>query len=330
MANLDFVAIGDITTDAFIRLKDAEIHCDINRDKCQLCMDFATKIPYESVKVVPAVGNSANAAVAAARLGLKSALVTNLGDDANGKECIARLREEKVGTDYVKAHANKLTNYHYVLWYEDERTILIKHEEYDYHLPAFMPPKWLYLSSLGASGEKFHTDIANYLDHHPDVKLAFQPGTFQIALGPEKLKRLYARASVFFCNVAEAQTILHSEDADIVKLLSKMKELGPEMVVITDGKKGAYMHYQKEMFFMPPYPDESPPYERTGAGDAFASTFAAALALGKTPLEAIKWSPINSMSVVQRIGAQEGLLSRKKIEEYLKNAPQSYKPEIVV
>ena len=87
---------------------------------------------------------------------------------------------------------------------------------------------------------------------------------------------------------------------------------------------------EKEMFFMPPYPDQSPPYERTGAGDAFSSTFVSALALGKTPLEAITWAPINSMSVVQYIGAQEGLLTRKKLEEYLKNHPEEYKPEILV
>jgi hypothetical protein len=31
------------------------------------------------------------------------------------------------------------------------------------------------------------------------------------------------------------------------------------------------------------------------------------------------------MSVVQQVGAQAGLLPREKIEELLKNAPESYK-----
>jgi hypothetical protein len=31
------------------------------------------------------------------------------------------------------------------------------------------------------------------------------------------------------------------------------------------------------------------------------------------------------MSVVQQVGAQKGLLSREKLEEYLKNAPEEYK-----
>jgi len=31
------------------------------------------------------------------------------------------------------------------------------------------------------------------------------------------------------------------------------------------------------------------------------------------------------MSVVQHVGAHRGLLSREKLEEYLKNAPKDYK-----
>ncbi|MFA6095349.1 MAG: hypothetical protein WC767_00690, partial [Candidatus Paceibacterota bacterium] len=62
---IDFLAVGDITTDAFIRLKEAHVTCNVNKEDCEICMKFADKIPYESVTVVRAVGNSANAAVAA-------------------------------------------------------------------------------------------------------------------------------------------------------------------------------------------------------------------------------------------------------------------------
>jgi len=121
---IDFLAIGDITTDAFIRLKDAEVHCNINSDKCELCVRFGDKIPYEFVEVVRAVGNSPNAAVGASRLGLSSALLTSMGDDQNGKECLEALKKDKVSTDYIKIEKGKPTNYHYVLWYGADRTIL--------------------------------------------------------------------------------------------------------------------------------------------------------------------------------------------------------------
>src|SRR3989338_8294308 len=111
----DFIAIGDLVTDAFIKLKDARVKCDADGENCMLSMSFGDKIPYEDVVVVPAVGNSANAAVSAARLGLASALVTNIGGDMQGKECLAALGDERVGTEYVAIHPDAKTNYHYVL-----------------------------------------------------------------------------------------------------------------------------------------------------------------------------------------------------------------------
>jgi sugar/nucleoside kinase (ribokinase family) len=78
---------------------------------------------------------------------------------------------------------------------------------------------------------------------------------------------------------------------------------------------------------MPLYPDPKPPVDRTGAGDAFASTFVAALAVGNTIEGALQWAPINSMSVCQAVGAQAGLLTEQQLEAWLKKAPAWYRPE---
>ena len=74
-------------------------------------------------------------------------------------------------------HEGKKTNYHYVLRYGAERTILIKHEEYPYALPDFrVPPRFFYFSSIGENGVAHHHEIAKYVREHPETKLAFQPG----------------------------------------------------------------------------------------------------------------------------------------------------------
>ncbi len=328
----DFVAIGDITIDAFIELSkdDADVSIDLDTGRKTLHMPFGGKLPYKDVTVVNAVGNSPNASVAAHRLGLRSALVANLGHDRNGKDCLDALRAEGVDTDFVKVHEGKLTNYHYVLRYEAERTILIKHEEYPYTLPDFgVPPKFFYFSSIGENGVQFHHDIARYLAEHPETKLAFQPGTFQIRLGKEELKDLYAVTEIFFCNKEEAQEILGTDERDIPKLLRGIKELGPKMPVITDGPNGAYALDGDTAWYMPMYPDPKPPVDRTGAGDSFSSTFTSAIIMGLGVPTALSWGPINSMSVVQYIGAQAGLLTREKIEEHLTNAPADYVPKQV-
>ena len=241
------------------------------------------------------------------------------------------LKKEKIDKTFVTIEAGKLTNYHYVLWYDVDRTILIKHQKYERRWTntkesqEYHSPSWIYLSSLGEDSLSFHAEISDYLKRHPNVKLAFQPGTFQIKFGKDVLKDIYARTEIFFSNVEEAERILGVENKSILELAKGIQILGPKMVVLSDGPNGAYLYFNNELWHNTIYPDIAPPLERTGAGDAFSSTFTAALALGKTPLEAFSWGPINSMSVVQKVGAQAGLLSREKLEEYLKNAPGEYK-----
>ena len=91
----DFIAIGDIVIDAFVKLKDAHVTCKLNNEDCEICMKFGDKIPFEFDKVIAGVGNAANAAVAAARLGLSSVLVANTGKDERGKECKRALYVEQ-------------------------------------------------------------------------------------------------------------------------------------------------------------------------------------------------------------------------------------------
>jgi sugar/nucleoside kinase (ribokinase family) len=327
----DFISIGDITTDAFIRLKDARTNRDASGKKNELILRFGDKVPYEFVEEVRAVGNSANAAVCARRLGLKSALVTNIGDDHNGHECVATLHKNKVATNFVSVQKDKETNYHYVLWFEEDRTILVKHHEYDYKLPDIGSPKWIYLSSIGENSLDYHKQISEYLKNNQGVKFAFQPGTFQMKMGTENLKDLYARADIFFCNVEEAKSILNKpNEQDIKNLLKEIHNLGPNVAVITDGPKGAYAYDGYEAFFMPPFPDSKPPYDRTGAGDAFSATFTSAIALGKSLFDAFLWAPVNSMSVVQYVGAQKGLLTQEEMLKFLSQAPQDYKPQKII
>ncbi|MEK7639480.1 MAG: carbohydrate kinase family protein [Patescibacteria group bacterium] len=323
----DFVALGDILIDAFIELNkdNADVSTDLDTGRKTLHMPFGGKIPYQDVVVVPAVGNSPNAAVAAHRLGLETALVTHLGQDKNGKECLDALRREGVHTDFVKLHEGKVTNYHYVLRYGPERVILIKHEVFPYALPDFpVAPRYFYFSSVGEHGVPYHHEIADYVKNH-DTKLVFQPGTFQIKLGYEALRDVYENTEIFFCNKEEAQEILKTTETHMPTLLRMFRDLGPTIPVVTDGPNGAYtVDADDQAWHMPMYPDPAPPVDRTGAGDSFSATFTAAIALGKSPEEALSWGPINSMSVVQKIGAQAGLLTLEELMQLLASRSADY------
>jgi sugar/nucleoside kinase (ribokinase family) len=323
------VSIGDIVTDAFIRLLDDEAVTYKNDQGKWLSMLYGTKLPYDHAEVIEGVGNAANAAVAFARLGIDSAFVTNVGGDQYGRDMITALHTNGVDTRFVRINPDKKSNYHYVLWYKEERTILIKHEEYDYHWPHLRPdetPQWVYFSSISQHAMPYHDQVSDWLDQNPTIKLAFQPGTFQMEAGTERLKRIYQRTEVLILNREEAVTVGGGNRENIDNLFEHLHALGPKIVVITDGPAGAYASDGQQRFRMPPYPDPKPPFERTGAGDAFAATLVAALIKGNTIEGALQWAPINSMSVVQKVGAQAGLLTEKELEHYLRQAPAGYKP----
>ncbi|MFA5751073.1 MAG: carbohydrate kinase family protein [Candidatus Paceibacterota bacterium] len=323
----DILAIGDITTDIFIRLEDAKLHCKIDDTNCELCVRFGDKIPYKETREIYAVGNAPNASVCFAKLGLKSAILTNIGNDDRGKKCLTTLKKKKVSTKLVKKERNKETNCHFVLSYDKDRTILVKHSLFNYHLPRLPRVSWIYLSSLAENSIPYHKMIIKYLEKHPEIKLAFSPGTFQIKIGAEKLKEIYKRTYAFFSNIEEAEKILGLETKDPLTLGKGIHKLGPKIVVISNGEEGAYLYYNDSLWHIPVYPNNNPVLDRTGAGDSFASTIVSALAIGLPPTEAFMWGPINPMSVVQKVGAQEGLLNRKELLKYLKESPNNYKPK---
>lgn len=328
---LDVLAIGDVVIDDFIKLLDDRAVTYENEEGKWLAMPFATKIPFAHSEIVYAVGNASNAAVSFAKLGLKSGLISNIGSDDHGRGIIDALHKKKVDTRFLRVHHGKVTNYHYVLWYKEERTILIKHEEYDYEWPKFHPadvPKWVYFSSISKNSlDSYHDKVSDWLNENPEVKLALQPGTFQLEAGAERLKELYKRTEVLLVNREEAAYVCSGNKDDVHDLFNKLHEIGPKIVVITDGPAGAFASDGENRYRMPPYPDPAPPFERTGAGDSFSSAFIAALAKGNTIEGALQWAPINSMSVVQKMGAQAGLLTADEIEDLLEKAPDWYKPE---
>jgi ribokinase len=327
----DLVCVGDVVMDAFIELQEASVLWDPKHEHEELEMPFADKIPYKSLIVAPAVGNPSNVAVGAARLGLNVAIVTAVGGDHYGGEIFDLYRKEGVSTEFVKVNAHKPTNYHFVLTYKAERTILVKHQEYQYCDPRVLDGKaeWMYFSSLGEHSLPYHQKLAKYLKRHPNVKMGFNPNTFQIRFGAKKLKDIYHHTHVLFVNREEAEVVAGTKKSDIVPLFEKLHKLGPKIVVITDGPKGAYASDGVGRWFMPPYPDPKPAVSRTGAGDAFSTGFFCALIHGLSVYDALRWAPIESMHVVQFFGAQTGLLTKNHLLQLLKKAPKNYKPRII-
>lgn len=321
------LVIGDIFTDAFIQLPEGSAKVIKEADGREwLALPFGQKPPYDHVDIVRSVGPSPNAAVSMSRLGLSASLMAWVGDDATGAEAIQHLQEERVGTDSMVTEVGNKTSYWYVLRYGADRTMLVKSEKYKYEWqdPA-VAPDWIYLAYIGEDSWPLHEKLVDYLSRNPSVKLAFQPGTFHFQWGTEKLTPLYNHAHITIMNREEAADVTGKALDSVHELAAGLHALGPKIVVITDGPKGSYASYDGRVVTIPNYPDPAAPLDRTGAGDAFASTIVTALAQGESMDTALTWAPINSMNVVQHLGAQAGLLDRATIQTHLSSAPADYK-----
>ncbi len=89
--------------------------------------------------------------------------------------------------------------------------------------------------------------------------------------------------------------------------MAALSDLGVGRVVITDGHHGAYAGDGTDIHYCAV--EQVDVVGTVGAGDAFASTFAARLCLGDDAAAALAAASVNSASVIRHIDAQTGLLT---------------------
>ncbi len=319
----DIITIGDSTIDTFIKIHDASIECDINHEECKICVRYGDKIPVDSISQSVA-GNAANVAVAVATVGLKCAIYTNLGNDSQGALIKKTLTTRGVYDEYIHTLDDKHSNLSVILTFQGERTAFVYHQPWFYHLPDLAPCSWVYFTSLSQSftDSNIIDEVAHYIDRS-GAKLAFSPGTFQIRANIKRYPKTLERCELLICNLEEAKQILEIdlvERVPVRELLDKMLALGPKLIVLTDGEEGSYATDGESYLKVGVFPTKL--VEKTGAGDAYASAFIAALIYNQEIADAMVWGTINASAVIRELGAQNGLLTHEEIEIHRKVVPE--------
>lgn len=315
----DLISIGDARIDNFVSLPQAHLSCTLNKEKCEICLNYGDKIPIDDVRSLTA-GNNNNNAIGSARLELKTALYGNIGGDANGKTILDHLKAEGVDTRYIVVNKDIPTEQSIVINYDGERTILVYHYPWDYNLPDLDRTKWVYFSSVSFSFSK--TPLVPQIERYIErigANLVYTPGTHQLNYGIKKFPKLLSLTKVLIVNKEEAKKILEIEDdhkVDIKRLLKGLQDLGPQMVVITDGGEGSFGFDGEKYFKLGLFPAKL--VEMTGAGDAYATGLIAGLFHGKSLEEAMRWGAANGAAVVEQIGPQAGLLTYNQMQNRLK------------
>lgn len=326
---LNLISIGDVLIDTHVFIDNATVECDINQQNCQLCLNYASKIPItHSFQALG--GNAANVAVGGVRLGLSTGILSSICNDATGDMVQEQLKKQKVNTKLVSINRTVPTRYSVVLNFKEERTILSYHQRRSYKFPKKLPKTdWVYYSSLSEGYENFQEKLLSYLKKNTSIRLAYNPGSIQLK-NKELVKKVVAQTDILIVNLEEARTIVgtdFTENQNIPALIEGLLRMGAREVAITDSARGAWAGNKENLWHCNSFP--VPVISKTGAGDAFSAGYIAARFYKKNIETAIHWGIAASSHIITADATKKIAPNKKEIFKIISESP-SIKPTRII
>lgn len=276
-------------------------------------------------------GGASNSAVTFSRLGLKVAALVRVGQERDGKIIVENFDKQKVNTSLVQYDNNKSSGFSFIISTEkkekDHIAFLFRGANENLKFPGgkfkYIRTGWFYITSLSGENWKRTLNEAYQWGKERKIKIAWNPGNKQLQAGKKSIEKLLKQTEVLILNKDEAIELVLSglrfgrkTPTHLNKplyLLNILKDWGPKIVVITEGRKGAYAYEGKKIIKILPLRKKV--IDTTGVGDAFGSAFVAALIYQPGNIkEALKWGIVNSNSVITKLGAQGGIVTKSEMQ----------------
>ena len=325
----DCICMGSATVDAFAS-SNADIVKITTPDFNEELIAFASgsKILMNQLEFTVG-GGGTNTAVSMSRLGLNVAFLGKIGMRNNAQFVQNVLKEEKVDLGLVSRN-NSRTGFSVILDVKgkDRAILAFKGSNNDLTFKEInkkkLKTRWFYFASM--MGESFNTmkKIASYAEKN-NIKIAFNPSSYLCKKGKGFIKEILSKTEVLVLNKEEAELLVGKQGK--LELLKELCKLGPRQAIVTDGKKGAYTIVDDIYYDIKPKKVKI--IETTGAGDAFASAYVAAIIRGAAVEKALKIAVVNAQSVLQHNGAKNDLLTwSKAIYQIGKTGPRIIKKRL--
>jgi ribokinase len=340
-----------IDTIAIIESDRIERMAMLNAETSFLLLEEGRKT--ESLEVSTHCGGGAiNTAVAMARLGLDVATLVKLGHDDRADMILARLNAEGISTRWVNRDgkaptgASVLLSSHErnaaVFTFRGANTLL---EAADLNDDAFAVDL-VYIANLSNQSADCYPLIIDKAKSNGAL-VAVNPGVRQLSARAGAFQECLPQVDLLTINRPEADVMVASLvrrfgeggptlalkagehppalvarglagggfEMSLPSFLGALRALGAKCILLTDSRRGAFACVDDAILFCPAL--ESEVAGTAGAGDAFAATFAAFIALGRAGEEALRAAAINAASVVGHVDTQTGLMPRDEIEARL-------------
>ncbi|MGC2484780.1 MAG: 5-dehydro-2-deoxygluconokinase [Acidimicrobiales bacterium] len=280
-------------------------------------------------------GSPTNVAVAAARLGKNSAVITRTGPDPLGEFIHVALRRYGVDDRFVQDVEGLQTpvtfcemfppDHFPIYFYRAPKApdLEIYPDELDIEAIASARLFWATVSGLSVEPSRTTTLAALASRHrrHPTVlDLDYRP-VFWTSVGEarQSTRDALAYASVAIGNLAEVEMAVETSDPDVAA--DRLLELGLEMAVIKMGPDGVLAKTGVERVQVPPVSIEV--VNGLGAGDAFGGAFCHGILSGWPLVDIVGYANAAGAIVAGRLGCSDAMPTPHEIEGSLEGVSRA-------
>jgi ribokinase len=292
-----------------------------------------------------------------ARLGLEVATLVKLGEDHRADTILAHLEHERVSTRFARRDPRLPTGAAVLVASHERNAAIFTFRGANTLLePAdlsddLFAADLVYVSNLSNRSADCFPELVRrakargaLVAANPGVRqLSARAGAFQqslgdidiLALNRAEADVLVPRLTAAFGEGGHTLALAPGEEPPalaargltsggfemtLIAFLHALLSMGPRLVLLTDGGRGAWLGSKDAVLFCPAV--EAKVAGTSGAGDAFASTFVAWQALGRPLAESLLAASVNAAAVVAHADTQTGLMTRDAIERLLTEMAQ--------
>jgi len=261
-------------------------------------------------------GDTSNFAIAAARQGARVGYVTALGADAHGRMFRRLWQDEGVDQTGVREDADAPTGIYFVTHdatghqfsFFRKGSAASRYAPRDLPLGYIAGARYVHLSgiSLAISDSACDAGLAAMVAARAaGAKVTFDTN-LRLKLWPKERARAVIAEAVALCDIClpsldDVATLFGDDDPD--RLVDRMLALGPKVVALKMGAKGALVAdaANGQRVVVPPH--RCTPVDATGAGDTFGGAFVARLAAGDRPAVAARYANVAAALSTEGYGA---------------------------
>ena len=297
-------------------------------------------------------GGGINAAVAFARLGLDTSVLIKLGADGRAEQILAALDRDHISHRWAlrdpgaptgaSVHVSSHDRNAAVFTFRGANTLLVPS---DLTYEAFAVDL-VYIANLSDQAAQCFPEIVEKAQKARAL-IAANPGIRQLHAHAGAFQGTLPALDILSLNRREADEVVSMLEKDETKdgaplafpegmsppalairgfrhegrkvpLTAFMRALlgrGVGTVLVTDGQNGAFAASRGGLYHCPARAVTV--LGTAGAGDAFASTFAAETAIGSTPDRALQAATLNAAAVLGHVDTTTGLMQRREIDAAL-------------